>query len=215
MPSTCKEIQEQFAGYVDQELEPAQASRIAQHLQNCPGCTAEVNAQQSLKTLVHERARHAPAPIHLRAAIRRQLAQETAGAGFWAQLQQLWQRRPLPALATAVVLMLLSATLTYFVFQNPARPAGPSGAAFIAGYIEGEVVCIDCDLLDALKQTYTHDETHRVGVRCHDGKVWSILQSPKGRELMHDVNHFHKQVRVTGNLFQDSHYIEVQQFSVI
>lgn len=214
MSSICQEVQQQAAGYVDHELEPAQTSRIAQHLQDCPGCTEEVNVQKNMKTLVHERVRSAPAPIHLRTAIRRQLEQETAGAGFGALLQQLWQQRPLPALAAAVVLMLLSASLTYFFVQNPARRTDRS-ATFVAGYIEGEVVCIDCDLLDALKQTYTHDETHRVGVRCHDGKVWSILQSPKGRELMHDVNHFHKQVRVTGTLFQDSHYIEVQQFSLI
>jgi mycothiol system anti-sigma-R factor len=214
MSQGCKEIQDQMAGYVDQEIEPARTSAISQHLDHCPGCAQEASAQREVKALVREHAKQMPAPVHVRAEIRRNLERESSRLGFLSQLQALFQRQPLPAIATAVILIFLSGLVTHYFFTNQTNLRG-SNMQFVDGSIEGEIICVDCTLMDVTETPYIHDTTHRVGVRCKDGKLWSILPSIKGRELAQDPSRFHRQVRLVGHLFQSMQYIEVKEFSLI
>lgn len=211
MTSTCQQVQLQIAGFVDRELDPAQAQSVSRHLQDCPGCAAAANDQQSIKSLVREKSPAFAAPSHLRAAIRHRLEREPAVFKFWANVRQLFELQPLPAIATVVALMFLSSLATYFTYSRRASPAG-EGATFVAGRLEGEVVCIDCDLLDLLKTAYVHDATHRVGLRCPDGRLWSILRSEKSEALSSQM---HRRVRVVGNLSEKTHYLEIREFSLI
>jgi len=211
MTSPCKQIQEQLAGYVDRELEPAQTNTVSRHLQDCSGCAEEAEAQQKIKNLVRTKSAPVAAPAHLRAQILRRLNQKNPGFGFWMQLRQLFALQPAPTLATAVALIFLSGLLTYFTFSKPDQPAA-SDAPFIAGSIEGEIICIDCNLLDLVKAAYVHDAAHRVGVRCKDGHIWSILRSDRGHDLS---KNFRRQVRIVGNLFEGMQYVEVKEFSLI
>jgi len=211
MTSPCKQIQEQLAGYVDRELEPAQVNTVSRHLQDCPGCAEEAGAQQKIKNLVRAKSAPIAAPAHLRAQILRRLNQKNPGFGFWMQLRQLFALQPAPALATAVGLIFLSSLLTYFIFPRPFPPVGRD-AQFIAGSIEGEIICIDCNLLDLLKTGYVHDAAHRLGVRCQDGRLWSILRSEKSQELSGQI---HRHVRIVGSLFTNLQYVEISEFSFI
>jgi mycothiol system anti-sigma-R factor len=210
MSSACKQFQEQIAGYIDRELELSQANTISQHLQNCSGCAEEAGAQQTMKELVMQHAPSVVSPTHLRAEIRRGLDREMVGFSFHRQLQQLFLRQPLPAFATVVMLMLLSGLATYFVF--PKSQPEVSDTQFVAGNLEGEIICVDCDLLDLVKAAYVHDATHRLGLRCQDGHIWSILRSEKSTELS---NNIHRRVRIVGQLFERMQYVEVREFSFI
>lgn len=214
MSEACKEIQDQIAGYVDQEIAPDRVNTISQHLNKCPGCAQEANVQSEVKALVREHAKHVPAPVHVRAEIRRTIERESAPFGFLNQLRYLFQRQPLPAVATTVVLMLLSGLATHYVFQGQGN-LRRSEVQFVDGSLEGQVICVDCTLMDATKAQYTHDAMHRLGLRCKDGKLWSILPSDKSRELAQDPSRFHRQVRLVGHLFQTMRYIEVKDFSLI
>lgn len=209
MTASCEQIQEQLAGYVDRELEPSQANTVSRHLRDCPGCAEEADAQQKIKNLVRAKSAPVAAPAPLRAAIRR-LYQENSGFGFWRQLRQLFALQPAPALA-AVAMIFLSGLLTYFVFSRPS-PLASRDTPFITGSIEGEIICIDCNLLDLLKATYVHDAAHRVGVRCHDGQLWSILRTEKSQVLFGQM---HRHVRIIGNLFENMQYVEISEFSFI
>jgi len=211
MTSTCKQVQEQIAGYVDRELEPGQANTVSRHLQDCPGCAEEADAQQKIKNLVRTKSAPVAAPAHLRAEIRRRLDPKNSGFSFRAQLRQLFALQPVPALTTAVALIFLSGLLTYFTFSKPDQPAA-SDAPFVTGSIEGEIICIDCDLLDLLKTPYVHDAAHRVGVRCKDGQLWSILCSEKSQALSGQM---HRHVRISGNLFENMQYVKISEFSFI
>jgi mycothiol system anti-sigma-R factor len=211
MAAPCKQIQEQIAGYVDREIEPAQMTVISHHLQDCPGCAEEATAQQKMKDLVRAHAQHVPAPASMHAKIRRRLDQEASGSSFLALLSDLLQQRPLQAFATAMLLILLSGMTTYFVWQKPVSPTN-LGTQFIVGSIEGELICIDCDLLDLTATPYTHDATHRVGLRCTNGHIWSILRTEQCHELS---KNFHRRVRVVGNIFEGMRYVEVKEFSFI
>lgn len=214
MSSACKEIQDQLAGYVDQEIEPARASTITQHLGKCPGCAQEANVQSEVKTFVREHAKQVPAPAHVRAEIRRTLERESSRLGFLSQLRMLFRQQPLPAFATAIILMMLAGFATYFLLPSQTILSG-NDVQFVDGSLEGEIICVDCTLLDMTDTPYTHDATHRLGLRCKDGKLWSILPSERGRELARDPSRFHRQVRLVGHLFQNMQYIEVKEFSLI
>ncbi|MGH7451355.1 MAG: anti-sigma factor family protein [bacterium] len=214
MSSACKEIQDQMAGYVDQEIEPARASTISRHLDKCPGCAQEASAQKEVKTLVREHVKQVPAPAHVRAEIRRTLERESSRFGFLSEVRMLFQRQPLPAVATTIVLMMLSGLATLFFFQSR-EIVGGSDVQFVDGSLEGEIICVDCTLLEVADTPYTHDAIHRLGLRCKDGKLWSILPSDLGRELARDPSRFRRQVRLLGHLFQSVRYIEVKEFSLI
>jgi hypothetical protein len=69
--------------------------------------------------------------------------------------------------------------------------------------------------MDVTETPYTHDAIHRLGLRCKDGRLWSILPSEIGRELARDPSRFRRQVRLVGHLFQGVRYIEVKGFSLI
>jgi mycothiol system anti-sigma-R factor len=214
MSEACKEIQDQIAGYVDQEIEPVQASSIAQHLGKCPGCAQEASTQREVKALVHEHAKLVPAPAHVRAEIRHTLERASSRFGFLSQLRTLFELQPLPTMATAIILVALSGIGTYYFSQGRAQSRG-SNVQFVDGSLEGEIICVDCTLMDMTAIPYTHDAFHRLGLRCKDGRLWSILPSAKGRELARDPSRFHRQVRLVGHLFQNMQYIEVKEFSLI
>lgn len=200
-----------MAGYVDREIEPAQVSAISQHLQDCPGCAEEAQAQQKMKDLVRERALRVRAPAHVRAEIRRRLDRDSSGFDFFTLMQNLFPQRPISAIAVIVVLMFLSGLATYMVFQNQST-RNASNTHFVAGSIEGVIICVDCGLLDLLKTPFVHDATHRLGVRCHDGHIWSILRSEKSKDLSDKMD---RHVRIVGNLFEGMQYVEVKEFSLI
>jgi mycothiol system anti-sigma-R factor len=214
MSQACKKIQDQLAGYVDQEIEPARASTITQHLGKCPGCAQEASVQSEVKSLVREHAQVVPAPAHVRAEIRRTLERESARFGFLSQLRMLFQRQPLPVVATTIILMMLSGFATHLFFPRQ-TVLGGNEVRFVGGSLEGEIICVDCTLMDVTDTPYTHDAIHRLGLRCKDGKLWSILPSEQGRELARDPGRFRRQVRLVGNLFENVRYIEVKEFSLI
>lgn len=214
MSSACKEIQDQLAGYVDQEIEPARASTINQHLGKCPGCAQEASVQSEVKTLVREHAKQVPAPAHVRAEIRHTLERASSRFGFFNQLRTLIEWQPLPTMATAIILMVLSGIGTYFFSQDRSLSRG-NDVQFVDGSLEGEIICVDCTLLSTTDTPFTHDAIHRLGLLCKDGKLWSILPSDLGRELARDPSRFRRQVRLIGHLFQNVRYIEVKDFSLI
>jgi mycothiol system anti-sigma-R factor len=211
MTSPCKQVQEQIAGYVDRELEPSQVNVVSRHLQDCPGCAEEANAQQKMKDLVRDNAKSIPAPARVRAEIRRRLDQEKFGFGFWEQIRQLFLLQPAPAIAAVVLLMLLSGLTASLVLPTQS-PRASSYGKFAAGSIEGEIICVDCDLLEIVHTPYVHDATHRVGVRCPDGHVWSLLRSEKSQALSTNMR---RRVRIVGRLFEQMQYVEVEEFSLI
>ena len=214
MSEACKEIQDQIAGYIDQEIEPGRASSISQHLNHCPGCAQQADTQKEVKTLVQVKAQHFAAPPHLRAEVRRRLEREPFRFGFLSALQYLFQQNPLPATAATIGLILLSSLVTYYAV--PGRMDQNAGAlGFVDVSLEGQMICVDCTLMDITQTPYTHDATHRLGLRCKNGKIWSILPSEKGRELMQTPECFQQQVRIVGYMFQNTHCIQVKEFSLI
>lgn len=211
--TSCDKIKEQLSAYIDREIEATQAHAIAAHLAQCPPCAEAAHAEQGIKTLVHDRASQFAAPVQLRARIRRTLAQEQPSFGLL--LRELWSWYPRPAFAALAAIVLLASALTYLggnAWANLSDPiAYESGAR-----LEGTIICADCQLMMATHTPCAHDVVaHRLVLQSKDGKLWNIVQSPQGRDLLRDLSMPVSAVQTEGYLFRRAGYIQVTNFKVL
>lgn len=215
MKTRCQEVKARAAAFVDNETDANWASVIAAHVEACPQCAREVDHQRQMKALVQQHTQRVTAPAPLRARIRHALAQGPARFGFWVHVHQIFEWRPLPAIATAAVLMFVPSVLTYYL-SRPAPAATHLEFAAAEASLEGEVICIDCFLLDELHLQHGHDTSHRFGLRTADGKILTIAAFEKGGELLQRAATMHKhRVRVQGRLLPEQRYLQVSDFSVL
>ena len=214
MSEDCKKVQGQIAGYIDQEIESRETEIVSRHLHQCPACAEEAALQKNVKKEVTDHTKKAIAPPYLRAQIRRTLDRYGSGVGFWAELRQLFRWQPVPAFATVIALLLLPALITFYMTRG--QVSGKiSQPSMVTGSLDGEIICVDCTLLQLISAQFTHDSTHRIGLRCKDGRIWNILRSQKGQELIQAAATLPQRVRVEGHLFPNTYYIEVRQFNLI
>ncbi len=211
----CDKIKEQLSAYLDQEIDAAQAREIAAHLEQCPPCSDEAHAEQAIKTLVHERAQKLSAPPQLHARIRRQLAHVQEPSGFWRLVREIWSLHPRPAFAALAVIILFAGAISYFGGNAVASSSDP--IAYEAGIrLEGNIICADCQLMMATHTPCVHDAaTHRLVLQSKDGKLWNIVQSPQGRELVQGLDASTQVVQTEGYLFRRAGYIQVTNFKFL
>lgn len=77
----CQEMRLLIQADMDGELTPADAARVAVHLDSCAACAAVLGNLSSLSARIRAGAPRHPAPDALRAAIRARIAVELAPAG--------------------------------------------------------------------------------------------------------------------------------------
>jgi len=217
MKSTCEEISDKLSGFVDGEIGAAALEDIAAHLERCPDCRDKENTQRAVKAVLsNPELRQAP-PHDVRARIMRAVERQPEGFSFGALVQRLFEFQPLPAFASVVVVIGLSAILAFWggktMFTN--NTAEEPLALLMNAQMEGEVVCIDCELLNISKTPYVHDDNHRLGLRCKDGHFWNILQTSKGSELSSVGHLMHRRIIVKGHIFPTQHLVEVTEYTVI
>lgn len=217
MKSKCQEVRDLLSGFVDGEIAPDIINEIATHLEDCPGCSDEEKAQRALKILLRNRAPLQAAPEHLRARILHNLRTQHQRLSFRSLLRQLVDYQPAPTFATAALLVIVTAGLSFWSSRSVLNKIaeGDPLTVRINSQMEGEIVCVDCTLLAVTKTPYLHDRTHRLGLWCDDGYLWNILQSAKGSELSASDNFWHRRVRIKGHMFHEQHIVEVTDFSVI
>jgi len=217
MNSHCEEIREQLSGYVDEETAPEIRRQIATHLEQCPACNDQEKIQRAVKGLLLQRPPHEPVPHHLQARVLYQLRTSAARPPFTALLRRLIEYRPVATFAMAGAALMLVATLTWWGGGMAARHEDHDRPLALQAnsQMEGEMVCIDCELLNVSKTPYVHDARHRLGLRCKNGFYWNILQAGKGPELCALRDALHRQVLVKGHIFAAQHQIEVTDFTVI
>jgi anti-sigma-K factor RskA len=118
----CREIQKLVPVFLDGELEPSQQQRVETHLQTCAECRKEVQAVQKTWEMLGELDDIQPAPNY--------------EARFWARIseQAPWHekalnelrelfvnRRFIPALAAAGVILLVTFVTIYQYSQKPEK----------------------------------------------------------------------------------------------
>ncbi|MDZ7268784.1 MAG: zf-HC2 domain-containing protein [candidate division KSB1 bacterium] len=215
MTLQCEQVIAKAAAFIDRELDETTAAAVAEHIAKCPHCAHEVRQQREMKLLVQQHARRLTAPAALRARLQQALADYPTRYSFGGQVRQLFRWQPVPALATLVVLLLLPAVLVYFAMRTPARVDVSRFPAIEASF-EGEIICIDCLLLDALQIVHGHDASHRCGLRTAEGGIVTLIAHDKGNELMQQAATRHNQrVLVHGRLLPKQAYLQVRDFSML
>jgi anti-sigma factor (TIGR02949 family) len=217
MKNDCQEIRDSLSGFVDDEIPSETARKIAAHLSDCPACNGVEQTQRGIKGLLRNRLPMQAAPHHLRARVMNALRTQPASWSFRSLLQRLFEFQPVPAFASVALLLALTAGISTWMGKTTARqPAKREALALVTnGQIEGVFTCVDCELLDISKTPYTHDQNHRLAVKCDDGIFWNILQTTKGSEMSSLGGLMRRRVRIKGHLFPVQHLVDVTDYSVI
>jgi mycothiol system anti-sigma-R factor len=71
---TCDASRSVLHAYLDGELDAPRAAEFEQHLEGCPACTRDLEAQESLRSSIQRAQLYEPAPLDLENKIRKQLA---------------------------------------------------------------------------------------------------------------------------------------------
>ena len=120
----CQETKILISAYLDNELEPVDRQRVADHLQACAGCQAEAQAIQKSWELLGQIKAIEPDP-HYQARFWQSVDARMPWHAKMLQAVQtlLWQRRWVPAMAAAAIVMLFSLFGITQYFQKPDLPA--------------------------------------------------------------------------------------------
>ncbi len=211
MTMPCEQVIAKAAAFIDRELDETTAAAVAEHIGKCANCAQEVQQQRQMKLLVQQHARRVTAPASLRARLQQALADYPARYGFGEQLRQLFRWQPVPALATVALLLLLPSLLVYFAMRPPTAARHE-----VETSLEGEIICIDCVMLDELHLAHGHDASHRMGLRLAGGKILTVAAFDKGHEFLQQAAlRHHQRVRVHGRLLPNQAYLLVHDFSML
>src|SRR2546428_508935 len=119
---SCERAEGLLDGYLDGELEAVRALEFERHAQECPVCTGELEAQQSLRARLRDADLYAPAPPSLRRTIRERLEPRPRKGAASAPRPGRWRW-----LAAAAVVTLV-ATASWVAFRGTRRGAPAAGS---------------------------------------------------------------------------------------
>lgn len=212
----CDKIKDQLSAYLDQEITEAQLREIAAHLEKCPPCKDAAESERAIKALVHERVKPCCAPPQLLSRIRYGLANAQERAGFWQLVREVFALHPAPAFAALALIVLGTSALTFFAGTAATDHLSNPIAYQTNARLVGNIICADCHLMMVTKTPCSHDATtHRLVLKCADGKIWNIVLSPQGRELLQTQSESSRLVQTEGYLFPQAGYMQVTNFKVM
>jgi mycothiol system anti-sigma-R factor len=214
MKQNCKQYAVLITGLIDQELDGSERARVDTHLKNCPDCHDKYVAERSIKTLVRERATVARAPDYLTTRVRHMLSRHGERPGFLQLLQSLFSYQPVTSglvMAALALLMLLPVLYITTAANGPHLDAGVAAAEF-----SGEIICLDCELLAGRGTRTEHDMLrHRLGIRADDDSVWTFLLTAASMDFVGNHDLLKRRVAVSGTLFQQSHYMQLEHYRLL
>lgn len=117
----CQEIKKLIPVYLDKELEPQESQQVREHLSGCPACQKELEAFEESWAMLGELDEVRPEPGFVgRFWTRLALEQSWQERISEAVRNGLFQKRLIPALATACIVVIVGsfALNNYFRIQN-------------------------------------------------------------------------------------------------
>src|SRR5713101_3493974 len=115
---SCERPSAQLYLYLDGELAPSEATEMAQHLQTCPACQAEVAAHRRLQGLLRTTLSEDEVPARLWPTIHQRLVQEAPATGR----RPARRRRHRLGLSLGALAALLLVVLAVRLWLTPAVP---------------------------------------------------------------------------------------------
>lgn len=205
----CHEVKEHLFSYLDGEMAEG-AEVLEAHVAECLPCMRRVTLEKAFLKVIKARAAGRPVPTSLENRIRTELLSRGPSAGVIP--------KPIFVLAAASVLV----TLLGFTLIVRSGGSTPRDTEFVAsgtipvaavqgGQLEGDVVCIGCAV--ACSKTGGMPHEHHLGIQARDGRIWHILETPVGREILGDHNHIGEQIHVEGVLYTAAQTVAVRTYS--
>jgi hypothetical protein len=148
--------------------------------------------------------------VHLRARIRRSLAGD---AGFGDALKKVFAFYPghaAAALAGAATVVIAATLLSARLWANLGDPIAYQANALISG----RIICADCALMQKTRTAAPHAPSHHLVIQTQEGKIWTIVLSPTGQELLQRTNIAAQLVQARGFAFPRVGYVQVTDFEI-
>jgi anti-sigma factor RsiW len=144
----CEKAGSLLHGYIDGELDAAGAVEFERHARDCPVCTRELDAQQSLRARLRDADLYAPAPPSLRRAVRERL-EPPPGEGA-ASAPRRGRGRWLAAAAAATLL----ATAPWLILRDARRD--PAEGTLAAAALDAHLRSLQLGHLTDVVSTDAH-----------------------------------------------------------
>ncbi|NIR50614.1 hypothetical protein GWO43_18900 [candidate division KSB1 bacterium] len=217
MRQDCNSFSALITGYIDGELKPREYEEVKAHLETCPHCMERYEEENDVKRLIHERVPLVKAPIYLQRRIRRQLLRNGETPGFWNLLNLIFEYRPVAAsLAVAVIACLVVLPAAQLLFQPFDANLATSDQVYERAELKGEIICLDCEFLSRDVKGLVHNKFgHRPGLKAEDETVWTFLHTENHQELFRKPELLRRQAVVSGTLFTNSHYIQIESYRLL
>ncbi|RMF63495.1 MAG: hypothetical protein D6743_10615 [Calditrichaeota bacterium] len=219
MKKDCTYFGSLITGYVDGELDDKKVLAVRAHLKDCKRCNESYLDEVKLKNVLKERVLKTRAPGYLRNRIRRQIFRYGERPSFAELIQSLFAYRPIHSTLALAAIAIVVFFSTYELVQplSPhTRQASTTGVSLKSGQLHGEIICLDCELLSHTTEGFVHDpKTHHAGLQADDGSIWTFMHSPAGENIPANRNYLKKKAVVSGILFTNAHYIQVEELKLL
>lgn len=212
MKRNCDKFAILITRYIDGELDTFAENEVKAHFQVCSECNETYKQEVQVKKLLRERLPIVKAPAYLRSRIRRSLIRDGKRPGFWQLVHSLFLYRPVTASFAMALIAFLVLLPTIQLLENPFSASEEESST---GHLKGEIVCLDCEFRTKSGVSPAHDQAHRHGLKADNASIWTFVQPNSNKELLQDPEILRKKARVSGILFQKSHYIYVQEFELL
>lgn len=205
----CNDVRRLLFAYLDGELD-GDPGDIEEHFEDCFPCYRRVTLEKAFIKLIKAKASGRPVPGGLESRVRKEI-ETRASAGGWRGLG----RQPLFLLAAAALLLtavgFAAMSIPSFSAVGSAHAStGPAPGAR-EGTIRGTLVCIGCMTARAGGRKVLH--AHRNGVLTRDGRLWHILDTRVGEELIYDHNSDAQTVTLEGTIYPSAQTVSVTRYT--
>ncbi|RMD92861.1 MAG: hypothetical protein D6814_16350 [Calditrichaeota bacterium] len=217
---SCKDIEPLLTAYIDAELGSDDVKMVEAHLSQCVECAEKLEKERGIKRMVHEHYRMEVTPVHLRARIRRTIAEGRAAIpGFFELIAQAFTLHKLKG-AFAFVALFLLVTFPYFkgIYSTPdfsQTMAQTEMNKKSPVELVGEVLCVDCEILDQAHIPHHHEPGHRMGIKTANGQIWNFIPDEQGKKLLHNNSLMNQKIKIEGFAYPNGNYVDIKSFHKI
>ena len=220
----CFECQENITPYIDNELDEKTTKEVKSHFDVCEKCRSYYKAESQLKLSVKNHFKRISAPDDLKANIIKGL-DSSSNKSPVSRTRFLSYLQPYYGFAAAAVLLIaLVSILIIKPWQEKTPEISqillPDNFVYVSKNenkitIEGEVVCLCCEMHKKGAHAACRKYGHTYGVKADNGVYWTIMKNDKGADIIDHKELVGTRVRLTGWFYFSYNYIDLDRFEPV
>jgi anti-sigma factor (TIGR02949 family) len=213
---SCREMRDQLAAFLDEELPPESSRAIQAHLDACPPCLGFSRMEIEFTRVVRARlTRHEP-PAALMTNLKAgmdaidALRDGRSSSDPDSRPGGPWLRRLMYGLTAAALGLALAVPIA----QRYEPDLYDRARMLISGTerVSATLVCVECDRegVSIEEQRHCHAPGHQTGLRCPGTGLWHLVANDATLPLMKDRQRRGETVIVEGHWLADIHYVDAR-----